>query len=229
MPAVCFDLDRTLCVDDQDREAVLRAAFDRAGVEPYCTSADLSAATQRIPTAETDLEFYRLCFAEAARELGADPTHAPDLARAYDAVQDHGEVRPLPGVEAALDAAREVGPVALVTNGSETIQTAKLETLGLADAFDATVFCDPAAGVPPKPDAAPFERALATLGTDPAETYHVGDSLAADVAGANAMGMRSVWVPHDDAAADNADHEPSHTVDSLADLPAVLGADRSSR
>ncbi len=88
----------------------------------------------------------------------------------------------------------------LVTNGDEAPQNTKLDALGIADAFDTLVFVDPRNGVPPKPDAAPFEKALTELGTTPNDALHVGDSLRADIAGANALGMDSVWVPHDERA-----------------------------
>jgi 2-haloacid dehalogenase/putative hydrolase of the HAD superfamily len=45
-----------------------------------------------------------------------------------------------------------------------------------------------------KPDPAMFGRALAALGLGPGEVLHVGDSLAADVHGAHAAGIRAAWV-----------------------------------
>ena len=55
-----------------------------------------------------------------------------------------------------------------------------------------------------KPDTDPFERALSGLGVDPHEAVHVGDSLASDVAGANAAGLTSVWVSWEREATDGA-------------------------
>ena len=52
-----------------------------------------------------------------------------------------------------------------------------------------------------KPDPAIFERALDALGVEPARALFVGDTLATDVAGAKALGMRTcqaVWFRADD-------------------------------
>ncbi|EFW91896.1 HAD-superfamily hydrolase, subfamily IA, variant 3 [Haladaptatus paucihalophilus DX253] len=220
LDAVLFDLDSTLCVSEQDEEAVLTDAFDRASVEQYCTVADIIEAVDDIPTAETSHEFYELCFAAAAREVGVEDHHASALATAYEECVDHSAVSFRPGAEDALAAASETN-VGLVTNGDEATQTVKLDALGIADAFDTLVFVDPRNGVPPKPDAAPFEKALTDLGVAPDDALHVGDSLRADVAGANALGIDSVWVPHENRRIESA-HEPTHTLTSLAEFPELL-------
>lgn len=220
--AILFDLDSTLCVSDQDSEAVLAEAFDRVSVEQYCTVADLVAVSDDIPTAETSHEFYEFCFAAAARRADVETHHASDLATAYEACLDHSAVSFRPGAEAALAAASETN-VGLVTNGDETTQTVKLEALGIADAFDTLVFVDPRGGIPPKPDPEPFERALTELDATPDGAVHVGDSLRADVAGANALGIDSVWVPYEEQEQLAAlPHEPTHTLPSLAEFSTLL-------
>ena len=45
-----------------------------------------------------------------------------------------------------------------------------------------------------KPASAPFRRAVELCGGDPARWVHVGDGLDTDVAGAQACGMRAVWI-----------------------------------
>jgi HAD superfamily hydrolase (TIGR01458 family) len=79
----------------------------------------------------------------------------------------------------------------------------------------------------PSPDF--FRLALDTAGAKPAGTLVVGDDLAADVAGAQAVGLRAVLVrtgkgegssrPVGEAAA------PDAVLDSVADLPALLGVE----
>lgn len=212
--AVCFDLDDTLCTSTQDPDALLETAFDRVGSEHFCEYDQLQPIVPDLPAAETDHEFHTNLFSAAARRYGGDPDLATDLATAYLDAYDPSAVRFRDGAERALETARERGPIALVTNGGRQTQTAKLETLGIADAFDAAVFTDPAAGIEPKPSATPFEMALAELGTDPDRTLHIGDSLRADVAGANAMGMTSTWLA--DGRTNDTGHEPHHTVDTLS-------------
>ncbi|NHN42391.1 HAD family hydrolase [Halorubellus sp. JP-L1] len=222
--AVLFDLDLTLCETTQDRSEVLSGTFDRVGVDQYCGVADLAAVAPQVPEVSSDHEFFVVLFELAAERVdGVDPDGVPvdDLALAHDDLVDHSQVRFRDGAEAALEAARDHGPVALVTNGGRETQTTKLEALGIADAFDATVFCDPSAGMPPKPDPKPIRTAVDALDVDPAATLHVGDSKASDVAGAHAAGARSAWVPYE-AASDDGDHDPHHTFDAPDGVRDVL-------
>src|SRR5207237_10066409 len=45
-----------------------------------------------------------------------------------------------------------------------------------------------------KPAAAPFRHAIELCGGDPARWVHVGDGLDTDIAGAQAVGMKAVWI-----------------------------------
>ncbi len=45
-----------------------------------------------------------------------------------------------------------------------------------------------------KPASAPFRHAIELCGGDPARWVHVGDGLETDVAGAQACGMKAVWI-----------------------------------
>nr|WP_305794325.1 HAD family hydrolase [Halomarina rubra] len=217
-----FDLDDTLCEyrrSPTDRRA---AAFDRVGVAPYGSPTDFDTVLGDLPPADTDVGFYTNWFAAAADRVDADRTHAPDLGRAYAAVLDHRDVRYRPGARAALDhltdrAGLDVG---LVTNGGRANQTQKLDALDLADSFDVSVFATPERGM--KPDPYPFERALSALDASADRTLYVGNSLRADVAGAGSLGLRTAWFPTDRARVPDPDPTPDHTLDSLAELPALL-------
>ena len=63
-----------------------------------------------------------------------------------------------------------------------------------------------------KPDPAPFAAALAELRVAPADAWHVGDSPAEDVAGAEAAGITPVLIARDGAQA------PVRTIASLTSL-----------
>lgn len=219
--AVLFDLDRTLCVGTQDEDDLLEEAFDRAGVDQYCTIPDLVAVSDELPTAESRVEFYELGLRAVAETRRADPADAPAVARAYADLVDHSAVDFRPGGRTALEVAVENYAVGLITNGGEERQTTKLEALGIADAFDAMVFADPANGVEPKPDPEPFRRALSALDIEPENAWHVGDSLSCDVAGANRFGLASIWVPYDNETRDGGP-TPTHTLDSPAELSTLL-------
>ena len=218
--AIYFDLDSTLCEPIQGREQLLETTFERAGIEQFCTVGGLRVAAREVNDAETDEEFFEALFTEAARNADVDPAVAPDLAEAYLSTVDPARVRFRSGAEAALERAREVAPIGLITNGTRETQTQKLEALGIVDDFDVSVFVDPRNGVPPKPHAKPFELALSGLGVEPENTVHIGDNLYADVAGANAMGMDSAWITlgYDNSS----EHEPTYELASLEEFDVVV-------
>ncbi|RQG97967.1 HAD family hydrolase [Natrarchaeobius chitinivorans] len=211
--AVCFDLDNTLCEPTQDASTLLERTFKRAGLEQFCTPADLRAAVPALPTAETDREFYEHLFSEVATRANVDPAVSSRLTDWYLEIRDPTAVRFRPGAAAALEYASERGRVGLITNGGRTTQTKKLRELGIDDAFDVCVFTEPSAGIYPKPDGAPFEYALSELEATPETTIHVGDSLHADVAGANAMGLDSAWI--DTGRGRGGDHQPTYELSTL--------------
>ncbi|WP_049900766.1 HAD family hydrolase [Natrinema sp. J7-1] len=221
--AICFDLDATLCEPTQDPMTLLESTFDRAGYEPFCTPADLRTAVPDLPPAETDREFYEHLFTAVADRAGVDADVAPALAAEYLAVQDPTAVDFRPGAKAALEHARDRSRVGLglITNGGQKTQTRKLQALGIGDAFDVRVFTDPSAGIHPKPSAAPFKHALTELSVAPDAAIHVGDSLHADIAGANAMGLDSAWLdPGRDGA--TGEHEPTYELASLEAFETIV-------
>ena len=83
-----------------------------------------------------------------------------------------------------------------------------------------------------KPREEIFGAVLRQLGTEPAETLHVGDDLGADVAGAASSGMRTAWVTRrvKDPAAVLESHDgpsPDFQIEDLAELTSILDLDAS--
>lgn len=82
-----------------------------------------------------------------------------------------------------------------------------------------------------KPAPAGFLASAARLGVDPDEMYMVGDDLNNDVLAAQVVGMTGVLVRTgkfrqdtlDRWAADEFAMQPNHVIDSVADLPRLLG------
>lgn len=218
---VLFDLDDTLCEHRRSLDDRLATAADHAGLAlPFDANA-MRAALADVPTAATAHEFHTYLFAAATRRAGGDPALAPRLATAYATTNDPSAVRFRPGATDALAAVRDRDvAVGLVTNGGRATQSAKLAALGIEDAFDVRVFATHDRGL--KPSAYPFRRALSALDADAERTLYVGNSLRADVAGANREGLRSVWVPTAAERTPDPTPAPDHTLDSLAELPALL-------
>jgi putative hydrolase of the HAD superfamily len=220
---VLLDLDDTICAHPRSTADRLADAFDAAGVEPFFDVADFRRWLPKV-SADTTLELREECFAgiadeqrrDPADERNPDPADALAVARAYED-PDPTAVEFLPGAATALDRLGERHDLALVTNGDRPTQTRKLDALGIGDRFAAATYA--AAGRPVKPDSDPFDRTLSALGVPADEAVHVGNSLRADVAGAHAAGVWSVWLDGDGpGSVSAADHDPHHTVASMHDL-----------
>ena len=63
--------------------------------------------------------------------------------------------------------------------------------------------------------------AAEALGVEPGDAWHVGDSLSADVAGANAAGLGAVWLNRDGLVRRGGDPEPDHDIVVARAGPAV--------
>lgn len=77
-----------------------------------------------------------------------------------------------------------------------------------------------------KPDTRIYTRALTRLSTPAASAVMVGDTLTADMLGAQNAGMRAIWISR---RADRPENQlalngiiPDATIESLAELPSVI-------
>jgi putative hydrolase of the HAD superfamily len=105
--------------------------------------------------------------------------------------------------------------LALVTNGEGALQRRKLESLGIADRFDAIVISGECGFS--KPDPRIFALACRKLGASPRQAVFIGDDRRTDVEAARAAGLRALWIDRSgDGFAD------SGRLTSLADFPALL-------
>ena len=96
-----------------------------------------------------------------------------------------------------------------------------LERYGVAERIDAAVFSSEIGWRKPHP--AIFERALAELGVEPAAALFVGDSLANDVGGAQAVGMRTCQALWFAAEEDDDAPEPDYRAFTQMDVVSVVG------
>ncbi|WP_181692537.1 HAD family hydrolase [Natronomonas sp. LN261] len=217
--AVLFDLDDTLCRYRRSGASLLVTAFESTGLDPFVSSEEYYGRyPEFIDGSDSMVDLRERCFATIAAEKGYDPEDGRRIARAYADERDHRNVERVPGVDRVLSALSEV-PVGVVTNGAPGMQAQKLDALGLADAFDVVVHAGYDA--PAKPSPEPFDAALSAMSARAERSYHVGNSLRTDVAGANAAGLRSVWVP--EGPGDRSpDPKPAHVLPELDRMPDVL-------
>ncbi len=90
-------------------------------------------------------------------------------------------------VHAVLDGMRERYAVGAITNGN-----ADVHHIGIGHYFDFVITAADAGAAKPKAEI--FHAALAAAGVEARHAVHVGDDPKRDVQGANAVGMRTVWV-----------------------------------
>jgi FMN phosphatase YigB (HAD superfamily) len=173
-----------------------------------------------LPTSERFARVLaQLAVADPAGTLAAELTaaHMDLLAALVRTPAHHG---------ALLDALRRRVRVGLCSNWSWTpTALAILDASGLRERLDAVALSHDVGVRKPRPEI--FENVLRALDVAPSEALHVGDDLAADVGGAAALGIRTVWitrrVPDPDAArARTPDARPDWTVRDLAELEAIL-------
>lgn len=120
-----------------------------------------------------------------------DPALAEELGELYgrECRQRHERFA---DVLACLDELRDLYTLGLITNGASCLQREKLTTADLDGYFD-TVIVSAEFGVG-KPDPSIFEHALDRLDVTAEQATMVGDSLARDIDGAIAVGLRGVWI-----------------------------------
>ncbi len=219
---VSFDLDGTLWefapMMDGALELSIESLASRAPeIAARLTVDDLHA--HRAAVVETQQgtlgELRVASFIRALAEHGVDdPTLAEwwagELMRARVlAVEIHGDV--LPAVERLRGDGRTVG---VITNGNFPFAE-----LDLAPLFAFVVHAEDVGGAKPGPE--PFARALELGGGDPSSWVHVGDDLEIDVAGAQAFGMRGVWVNRHGLTA-TGEIVPDAEIASFDELPAAV-------
>jgi putative hydrolase of the HAD superfamily len=237
--AILFDVGDTLWYTARrpDRDALrrtgeesARAALAAIGLEHPNPSEVATAAWHaanhghvraRRSLVEPD---YNELVRQSMRQMGLEmtPEQAGEVLRAIyvSGVQSgkcaYDDARP------TLDALREMGfALGIVTNraiGGDHFR-GDLRAIGLDIAWDVIAVSSEVGH--PKPHPAPFHAALEALSVDAAEAMMVGNSLKEDVAGAQELGMTTVWL---EMEPDIEGVTPDYTITAigqLLDLPPI--------
>ncbi len=125
-----------------------------------------------------------------------------------------------PGIAAFLAQARQLFTLVVITNGPEFSQIPKVEAVKLAEHVDHIII----GGQEPaqKPARSIFDKALKLANCEAHEAIHIGDSLAADIAGAHGSGITSVWIQHQQPLDAELGINPHHTVLHPNEIPALI-------
>ena len=203
--AVIFDLDDTILADGLASRKGWEQTFarfgPRLGMDGQELSGALSELRRQLLQDQEWNQWAGLNPDESRRQLvdmtlsnrGIDAGQiANEIVEAYDGIK-RASMEAFPGAIDTLIRIREMGKaMALITNGQAGSQRGKIDLLGLEPLFDC-IIVEGDFGVG-KPDAKVFRHALGQLGAQPWEAVMIGDNLYADIAGAQSLGIGTIWV-----------------------------------
>jgi len=237
MPTICavlFDFGGTLydyaTLEPGEREGLLQLAREAGvGAEPAAVLLAYRDAIRTVFRRYLPQPYYlhRDLFRDAAAAmltaLGA-PVDDAHLERHRAAQWErHARLfRLRDGVVETLTALRAKNlHVGMVSNIDDDQLVHLLALAGLEPYFDSILSSESARSC--KPDAAIFGEAVRRAGCLPHEALFVGDTLAQDVAGANAAGLRSVLLWHrEDCEPPTAPAQPHYVIRRIPELLEIV-------
>jgi putative hydrolase of the HAD superfamily len=227
--AILFDLDNTLFDHEASTRATVHGFLQYLGVEP---SKELTQAWfeienrvfERYLANELSLQEHRR---ERLREfLPLTTVSVPTESRQLDELftiflkkYEHSWVA-FPDALPTLQQLRASGmPVAVVTNGDQDQQTAKIQRTGLSP-FVGQIFSSNVTGYA-KPASEAFRYPCQHLQVAPAEALYVGDNHRVDIEGARNAGLQAIFIQREGARCSGA-------IRTLTDLLSLLGTTPTS-
>ncbi|MEK2174994.1 HAD-IA family hydrolase [Vibrio parahaemolyticus] len=208
LKAIFFDMDETLCGTSQaDKAAGQKFATwiqqtypqvsdPQAFLQRYLQGVykKLNAEFPQLVALLPDENAFRCGLIQtilAEDGIHIDAEQAQQAQHYFDSAR-MGAFTFFPGVKEMLTDLRKHYKLVVITNGPIFSQHPKLKATQMDEWVDHIIV----GGEEPeeKPAASIFQKALNLVDVKPEEALHIGDSLAADIAGANNMGILSVWV-----------------------------------
>ncbi|EGR1558736.1 HAD family hydrolase [Vibrio parahaemolyticus] len=208
LKAIFFDMDETLCGTSQaDKAAGQKFAAwiqqtypqisdPQAFLQRYLQGVykKLNAEFPQLVALLPDENAFRCSLIQtilAEDGIHIDAEQAQQAQHYFDSAR-MGAFTFFPGVKEMLTDLRKHYKLVVITNGPIFSQHPKLKATQMDEWVDHIIV----GGEEPeeKPAASIFQKALNLVDIKPEEALHIGDSLAADIAGANNMGILSVWV-----------------------------------
>ncbi|AXY02245.1 HAD family hydrolase [Vibrio alfacsensis] len=235
LKAIFFDMDETLCGTSQ-ADTVAGQEFANWIAQTYPQVSDSTAFVHRYLQGvykklnDEFPELIALLPDENAFRCGliqtilAEQGIEIDLEQAQQAQSYFDSARMgafnfFPGVKEMLTELRQHYKLVVITNGPIFSQHPKLKATQMSEWVDHIIV----GGEEPeeKPAASIFHKALSLVDAKPEEVIHIGDSLPADIQGANNMGILSVWV-NSTGIATPTETKPSYEVKETIELNEIL-------
>lgn len=230
--AILFDLDDTIVTDDAVSERTWREVCRRfapcfgainadtlyAGIRSVAESYWRDQENHRkgrLNLKATRRQLVRL----ALRKMGFNnhDVLADKISDTYTADKELA-VAPVSGaIETLLNLKKAGVSLALVTNGGADVQRSKISKFGLDAIFD-FILIEGEFGIG-KPHPSVFTTAMVRLNVAASDTWMVGDDLERDIAGAQRLGIYSIWVDWREAGLPQSSMVlPDHIVRSITHL-----------
>lgn len=235
LKAIFFDMDETLCgtsqadkVAGQEFAAWIKTTYPKltdpeAFLQRYLQGVykKLNAEFPQLVALLPDENAFRCGLIKAILEEQGVEVSAEEAQQAqnfFDSARMNA-FSFLPGVKEMLAELRQHYTLVVITNGPIFSQHPKLAATNMSEWVDHIIV----GGEEPeeKPAASIFHKALSLAGVKPQESLHIGDSLAADIAGANDMDILSVWV-NPTGTENSTDIEPDYEVRDTVELKEIL-------
>jgi YjjG family noncanonical pyrimidine nucleotidase len=223
-----FDLDHTLWDFESNSEETLQELFHKHGLQQRgVTSFNYFYETfVRVNTKLWDLHDRNLIGTEEIRtqrfhkvfgEAGLDD-HPLSLQFSSDFLRElPNKKNLLPHALETLTYLHERYPMAVVTNGFDELQAAKMISAGIHHYFKKVVTSQRAGNK--KPSREIFEFALAELGYIADDAIMIGDNLQTDIAGARRAGIHAIYFNPSGALHEE---DVTHEIKSLKELQTLL-------
>tara|TARA_R110001583_G_scaffold5272_5_gene28754 strand:- start:18564 stop:19307 length:744 start_codon:yes stop_codon:yes gene_type:complete len=240
LKALFLDLDETLCdtlgANERAKQLMARDIETQYGVningqvfaDEYVAgiyrewSDDQRARYMPIIEQQSEETFRLQLIRDLLAERAVDNI-SDDTAKAHQDKFDSDRLKAFdfyPGIVDFLIEARKMFILVVITNGPEFSQVPKVKQVNLAEYVDHIII----GGQEPeqKPAASIFNKALKLANCQASEAVHVGDSLAADIAGAHNSGITSVWIQHQQPLDAELGINPHHIVLHPSEIPGLI-------
>lgn len=224
-----FDLDNTLW--DVDKVIVAAEAGMREWMQSNVPSSmafytseylpDFRAQViEQFPSKRHDLSFMRVeVLKRVMQAAGFDVEQSAAHAQSAFEIFFEGRNR-VEFFDHALDQLAQLTsryPLLALTNGN-----ADIERTGLSKYFSGAYSSADVGASKPSPEM--FHAALEEYSLEPSQAIHIGDNLVDDIAGAQSVGMHTIWVNFKDVQKHNGDAEPTREISALDQLGTAVEA-----
>ncbi len=240
LKALFFDMDDTLCdtrkANDTAKRLLAEAINERYGIGVNGT--DFANAyikgiyrewspeqsDRYLPIAQHEGEgVFRVQLVKDLLQQQGLPLISDEEANCWQEQFDRDRIEAFdfyPGIAEFLKEARALFTLVVITNGPVFSQIPKVERVKLANYVDHVII----GGQEPeqKPARSIFAKAMQLANCEAHEAIHVGDSLAADIAGAHSSHITTVWIQHQQPLDAELGIAPHHTLLHPNEIPTLI-------